>query len=353
MEAIADQFDKTTILVPMSSGTILGTYFENPRVKVIPLSPPWCSGVLRKIFFPAWVVFNLPRWWAPLKRANGIHSPIPGDVGTLGMFLASLFRKPLFVRYCGNWTHRRTVSEHLWHWWMKRLDPRGNLVVATGGGAEPPEKGLAHIQWIFSTTIRQAELVELSQRAVKRAHRPGAPKLVFAGRLEAQKGVLAIIEAWQGIQRRFPHATLDILGSGSLSTVIANQILTLTGISLHGSIPRNEVINILVERHIFLFPTSSSEGFPKVVHEAMACGLPVIATPVSVLRSLVTPDFGILLENTHPQALIEAIDTCYSNETAYAKRVVSALHAATPYSIEVWGKLIGQQLSSVWGPLRE
>jgi len=56
---------------------------------------------------------------------------------------------------------------------------------------------------------------------------------------------------------------------------------------LSRKVEHSAVLDLLRKADVLLLPTTASEGFPKVVLEAMACGLPVITTRVSVLPELI------------------------------------------------------------------
>ena len=44
-----------------------------------------------------------------MTRADAVHVAIPGDVGTIGLVAALVLRKPMFVRYCGNWNSQKST----------------------------------------------------------------------------------------------------------------------------------------------------------------------------------------------------------------------------------------------------
>jgi glycosyltransferase involved in cell wall biosynthesis len=113
----------------------------------------------------------------------------------------------------------------------------------------------------------------------------------------------------------------------------------------------DRVLAILGSAHIFCFPTDS-EGFPKAVHEALACGLPVITTPVSVLPQLIGDRNGILLNDIQPQTIAQAILDLISDEQRFHEMGRNAQQTAQAYSLEAWRDQIGQKLGQAWGPLR-
>jgi glycosyltransferase involved in cell wall biosynthesis len=100
------------------------------------------------------------------------------------------------------------------------------------------------------------------------------------------------------------------------------------------------------------FP-SASEGFPKAVLEALACGLPVVATPVSVLPLLLEDGAGVLISEPTPEAVAFAVRDVLSSPEKYAAHSARALAVASGFSLEHWQKEIGAALQVAWGqPLK-
>jgi glycosyltransferase involved in cell wall biosynthesis len=109
-------------------------------------------------------------------------------------------------------------------------------------------------------------------------------------------------------------------------------------------------MRLLSQAHLFCYPTAS-EGFPKAVLEALASGLPVITTPVSVLPALIGSENGVLLHEVGPAALARAVVDCLSDGERYRAMSESALRRAREYSLEKWRDTIGGMLREAWGPL--
>ncbi|MGH9364473.1 MAG: glycosyltransferase, partial [Thermoanaerobaculia bacterium] len=235
-----------------------------------------------------------------------MHAPIPGDIGTIGMILAFVLRKPLFVRHCGNWFVQKTIAEHFWKRVMERFAGDGNVMLATGGAPESPSRRNARIRWIFSTSLTEEELETCFRY---REQLPGDhPKLIIVCRQEREKGTGVVIESLPLLLKDYPGATLDVVGDGGALAEfedLAARLGVRDRVTFHGRVDHASVVRRLQHADLFCFPTVSSEGFPKVVLEALACGLPVLTTRVSVLPSLVGLECGLLLDEVTPAAVAE------------------------------------------------
>ena len=349
MEAISELFERTTIVVPCSRDSAPDglSPIEGNNLEVISLSEPKATGLKRKLNMFLWLLKNGALVWRQIRVADAVHAPIPGDVGTIGIIVALLQRKPLLVRYCGNWLVQKTTAERIWKRSMEYLAGGRNVMFATGGAAEAPSSRNPNLKWIFSTSLRENQIVREQPRQLPE---DGKLKLIIACRQEPGKGIDKVVESLPAVLSVFPKATLEIVGSGSLVKALQARV-DLLGLSrhvtFHGQIPQNRVLELLREATVFCFPTAS-EGFPKVVVEAMAAGLPVISTRVSVLPMLLERGGGILLTRADEKELAEAIVRLCSDADAYSLMSARANETAQEFSLEKWRDVIGESLLGAW-----
>ncbi len=358
MRTLSDLFDRTRLVVPCDTrGPRDGEIpISGRNLDVVPLEPLVGSDFSRKLRLPSWLFRNVRVLMKHAALADAVHAVIPGDIGTLGMVLALARRQPLFVRHCGNWFVRETAAEHFWTWAMQTFAGGRNVMLATGGAPEPPSKRNTANQWIFSTTLTEAELAECrSARASRTAPPPGSARLVIACRQERRKGTGVVIESLPGILEFAPRATLDVVGDGedlNAFKALAGRLGVADRVRFHGKVNHRQVMGLLADADLFCYPTCASEGFPKVVLEAMASGLPVITTPVSVLPELMRSGGGRLIEAATPEAVQDAVRSCLADPQGYDDMSSRARDTAQRYSLERWRETIGRQLEAAWGPLQ-
>ena len=357
MRALSELFDETTLVLPVDEcgGSRPGEVpLHAPRIRIAGLRPLRSGGWLRRVAFPFWLLARMPRVLREFFRADAVHTPIPGDVGTIGMLLALIFRKPLFVRHCGNWFVQKTAPERFWKWFMEKFAGGRNIMLATGGAAEPPSKKNPNVRWIFSTSLTLEEL-EASPRD-RSGPLPKEPRLIIVCRQERAKGTDVVIQSLPLIRETIPGISLDVLGDGGALEDFKREAaaLGLNGaVRFHGKMNHEAVLRLLKEADAFCYPTRASEGFPKVVLEAQACGLPVITTRVSVLPELIGRGGGTLLDEATPEAMARAVCDLLSNEARYREMSACALTTARQFSLEHWREMIGGWLRLSWGPLRK
>jgi len=355
MKALSELFDSTTLVMPCvpmrdQKG---GTPLEGHNLAVVALTPVRGTGFRRKIGLLPWVARNGLILFREVRRADACHTPIPSDIGTLGMLLALAMRKPLFVRHCGNWFVQVTAAERFWKWFMERFAGGRNVMLATGGSFEMPSRRNPNIRWIFSTSLT-SEQIE-SSGSLRRVISADAPRLITVCRQEKDKGTNLIIMSLPYLLAEFPRIRLDVIGDGSALKswiALADTLDVKRHVTFHGEVTHPRVMELLAQADIFCFPTAASEGFPKAVLEALACGLPVITTPVSVLPLLIGRECGLVLNDTTPAAIAEAIRTLVLNSDLYRSMSAQALQRASQYTLERWRETIGEILRASWGELR-
>lgn len=132
--------------------------------------------------------------------------------------------------------------------------------------------------------------------------------LLTVGRLTYQKAHEVFVEAMAEVVQEFPNAQAAICGDGPLRPQLESQIkeLGLTQkVMLLGL--QNDVARLLAAADIFVLP-SRWEGLPRALLEAMAAGLPVIATRVDGTQELIDDEVtGLLAPAEDSHGLAESI----------------------------------------------
>jgi hypothetical protein len=356
MAAIAELFDETRLLVPVrAQGSAKGEIpLAGHNLRVVPLSVRRGSGGRAKLSFFPWLGRNSGKIVREFRKADAVHTPIPGDVGTVGMLLAWVFRKPLFVRHCGNWLRPVTLAERFWRCFMEAFAGGRNVMLATGGAAEPPSQKNPEVRWIFSTSLTREELAGHGQARLHPAN--GKIRLILVARQEKAKGGGTVIQSLPLLARRFPEVMFDVVGEGGAIPEfkrLAQDLGVADRVRFSGKLNHEQVLQHLGEADLFPFPTTSSDGFPKAVLEALASGLPVVATKVSVLPQLLGNGCGALLDEATPEAVARGVEEAFASRAHYEEMSRKAIETARQYSLEAWRDAIGKRLTEAWGLLRE
>lgn len=165
------------------------------------------------------------------------------------------------------------------------------------------------------------------------------------GSLLPRKGFDLLISAFSKIDLTKRKCKLVIIGAGNEYNRLQSQICQLSlqeSIVLVGRKTKYEIISILQESNAFIL-SSHSETFSVVCIEAMAQGVPVIATACGGPEEFVTKEVGILVKPSDVDALANAMIEMYDNYLLYDNEKI-AEYCRCKFAPEV----IAQQLSSIF-----
>ncbi|WP_254830851.1 glycosyltransferase family 4 protein [Haloglomus salinum] len=137
----------------------------------------------------------------------------------------------------------------------------------------------------------------------------------FLGRLDEEKGVRELAQ----VAKRLPDdVTFSFIGDGRLSgwleTELADEIAA-GQVELRGWVDHDDVPAELSRLQLLVMPSQPTEGLPTTILEALACGTPVYATPVSGVPDVVRADeTGFLMDSRDPDDIAAGIESVLARE---------------------------------------
>ena len=151
----------------------------------------------------------------------------------------------------------------------------------------------------------------------------------YVGRFDENKGVLNLVRAIPIILENHEKIEFVLLGGGPLLPRIYEEIERINlvqKVRLTGEIPRDKVGDCMNELKLLVLP-SYVDGLPHVIKEAMACGTPVLATPVGGVPDLVEDsETGFIMEDNSPECIarnvIRALEHSHLEEIAQNARTL-------------------------------
>ena len=163
--------------------------------------------------------------------------------------------------------------------------------------------------------------------------RPRRQRIVAVGHLKWQKGYRYLLQAMQVIARHEPELKLCIAGSGPLERELREVTAALGiegSVDFLGSISHEDVADIL-NGSLALVMSSVSEGFPRVLLEAMACGTPVVTTDVGECAAVVNGS-GYVVPAKSPEAIAEAVLSLITDRAQWQRCSSRAVRNAHHYT---------------------
>jgi glycosyltransferase involved in cell wall biosynthesis len=174
---------------------------------------------------------------------------------------------------------------------------------------------------------------------VPQSSQRGAPsmlrKVVMVANLRREKGHDVLIDAAVHVLKRFPDAAFEVVGAGPELDALTSRSRA-AGVSAAFTFlgHRDDVAARLDRNDIFVLP-SRSEAFPNAVLEAMAAGLPIVASRVGGIPELVDHQrTGLLAPPGDSTALAEALCTLMADRELGARLGSAARAEASRYSFD-------------------
>lgn len=163
------------------------------------------------------------------------------------------------------------------------------------------------------------------------------PVIAMISRLDSIKDHATLLEAFAKIHRELRDAELWIIGDGPLRADLEERTRSL-GIELSVRFLGNKsnVASLLGQIDVFAFSTTCDEGFGIVLIEAMAAGVPIVASDVAACREVLAGgEAGMLVRPADPAAMAAALGRVLASRDLRDRLTRQALHRVrSEYSLE-------------------
>ncbi len=296
-----------------------------------------------KHFFKS--IFLLPKMFftifRAMQKADHIHLRCPGNIGLLGCLVQIFFpKKKKSAKYAGNWdpNAKQPWSYRLQKYILSHTFLTKNMQVLVYGEWEHQSQ---NIKPFFTATYRESDKIEVPQRTFETI------RFIFAGTLSAGKRPMYAVEIVQQLFRKGYPVQLDLYGEGTERALLENYIETnnlKNQVILHGNQNEITVRNAYQNVHFLLLP-SKSEGWPKVVAEAMFWGCIPVATPVSCVSNMLENGQRGVLLTLNLQTDIEQIEVILHNQEKFNQMSQLAKNWSQFYTLDLFEKEIQKVIS--------
>jgi GalNAc-alpha-(1->4)-GalNAc-alpha-(1->3)-diNAcBac-PP-undecaprenol alpha-1,4-N-acetyl-D-galactosaminyltransferase len=321
-------------LIMLVAPTKPSFYKLDPRIKLTPLSMAGDSANLLAAISKNWQRIKVLRQEIMASQADVVIS-FMNAVNVYTILACWKLNIPTIVSehiYPG-----ATDANKIWQFMMKLTYRYADLVTVLTHNALPFYPAAQGYR-----TIVMPNPITTPVPAVAMDRLLPAPSLIAMGRLNPQKGFDLLMKAFDRIQAKYPDWQITILGEGSMRSELEDlrsQLKLTDRVHLPGLV--TNVQEYLRQADLFVMP-SRFEGFPMALCEAMACGLPVLATDcLSGPRDIIEDGVnGVLVATEDVDALAAALDGLMSDP---AKRQQLAQNA--PQILDRFGV---EQVMGIW-----
>lgn len=319
IDELAKYWDQLVLCVPVLSDCgFHGIGLKAKNVSIYPL--PYFQGVrgfLKKSFQLRREIL------ASIKEFNMGLVVLPGYLGILVSYICQKKNFPIFQWVVGDWGRNVLVRRKGWMVWvgiilkpvldfiLSRLT-RDVLTFFNGQILYKHNKSHHHVR--VSSSISARDIFDTSY-----IQHPLSPpfQLLFVGRLSREKGIVHLLSAVASADCPTNYH-INIVGDGPLLEMLIHEVqrLDITHlVTFHGYIPwGEELLTIYRQKDIFVLPALQDQQ-PKVLLEAMAQSLPIVATRVGGIPTLISDgENGILVPPANPKALLEGIQRLLLSE---------------------------------------
>lgn len=220
--------------------------------------------------------------------------------GLLGVVFSFILGTPLTVRCGGEWKYdinsMRALAKQLIAWFCKYLVGfKARRIVFNSFALKNKFRAFRNKSSVVHNGVNAKQF--LPKKNYKNT--AASVNLLFVGRVVVEKGVFELAEAVGKVD----GCSLTVVGEGPALNELKDAFPFITTL---GKVAHRDLPDLLVHYDALILP-SHSEGFPNVVLEGMASGLPVLVSDLPGMRELISGDEGILFTPRSVTSIKEAL----------------------------------------------
>ncbi len=354
VESLARRVDEVVLCVPHRREPFPAEAYCLAARNVVLCELPFFDSLPR---FYARLPAMLARLWRALPSWDLVNLRVPTPLGVYAFALARLRHKPVFLLVVGDlagvaasvrvnspkralYRAYLAIEERLQDWMVGAAPTFVNGQALYAKYSRPDRRVLL----TTTSTISQAD-VRSDGAEADRALTPGAPiRLLCVSRIDPRKGLRFLPSALADLAARGHDVSLTIVGPvvGSLGaeerTRVTRQAARLgvaDRINFAGAQTQPGVLRMARAHDLFVLPTLPGEGVPRVLLEAMAAGLPIVASNVAGVPTLIADGVnGLLVPSGDSAAIATAVDRLLCDGGLRSRLVANGYKVARAHTTE-------------------
>lgn len=272
--------------------------FGGPRFKDKALILVRAPGVLKLV-------------WTYLKKVDCFQFRAPTGIGVFTIpFLILFTSKKGWFKYAGNWNQQNPPFGYFLQRFL--LSRQKRKVTINGKWKSQPINALSFENPCLSEKNRKEGLDVIARKKVLEPF-----QFCFVGRVEDEKGIGKLTNIFSRLLEDKRLCRLHIVGEGKDFVKYSEKYRRFSDeIVFYGALPQEKVFELYKKCHFLVLPTTASEGFPKVIGEAMNFGcIPVTSNVSSIGQYVTNGKNGFIIEPNTEKGLFELILKIFNTNT--------------------------------------
>lgn len=264
---------------------------SSTKIKTIALQPVGGPSIIDKYK----ILVHYPKMWSIINSEvithDFIHCRAPSNPAYIAMILSKRYaNKQFWFKYAGSWVDQTSYFYNLQRRKLKKLNQNSKITV-NGHWQNQPKNVIP-----FENPCLTEDDRSLGKAIICKKKLSGKINYCFVGGLNENKGIRKIIEAFKTINSS-KIGIFHIVGEGEMRKLLEEKVKELSNeIVFHGLLSKDKLYEIYKASHFIILP-SQSEGFPKVIGEAMNFGCVPIISEVSCINQYIQNNYNGLLIN--------------------------------------------------------
>ncbi len=344
MNVWISKVDKLTVIAPLKSypATEIHQYYQHDHIEFI--SVPEFSFITPKKSIQA--IFSIPlilcKLFICFFKANHIHLRCPGNMGLLGCIVQVFFPfKKKTAKYAGNWDpqSKQPLSYRIQKSILSSTFFTHNCQTLVYGNWKNLSK---NCKPFFTATYKRSEIAPFVPK-----HTNELLRFIFVGTLTKGKQPQYAIELVQQLLQKGVPCQLEMYGHGAEKANLMHWIQTnqlQNNVFLKGVAHRDEMKTIYKRSHFLLLP-SKSEGWPKVIAEAMFWGCLPASTAVSCVSDMLDDGNRGLLLSTNLDRDTQSILELIQQPELYQEKLQLAYNWSTQFTLDFFESEINKMVA--------
>lgn len=353
IDHLAALFDEVVHIAPLHPEPDPGSSlpYRALNVRLSPVKPAGGNRWIDKLSILGQLPVYLRVMVKEMKSADIVHVRCPAAISLIALLLLIVKREPKFrwVKYAGNWqpTRKESLSYTIQRWIIKSHITNA-IATVNGNWKDQPD----FITPFFNPSMDKQELALANISAfTKKFEFP--IQILFVGRLESAKGVRRIIDIARLLLEQNIQFQIHLIGDGPekqeyLDYVNENHLSDL--VQFHGWLERTQIDPYYKKSHFILLPSTASEGWPKVLSEAMAYGAIVLASNISSIPQILDQSgAGFAIDPVNPKAYADKIIEMTEKPILWIEKSRKAVEFSKFFTYDHYLARLRQTMNSHWG----